>query len=234
MQTSPEALNRGHQQTAQCRGMFERRMQHEAAARSQDALQQDFFCGGDDLERVEVFKYLGRMLAYDDNDTQAMRANLKKARRCWARISRVLRAEDATPRTCGVFYKATVMAVLLFGSETWNLAPSSLKRLEGFHIRAAWRMAGKGPRLNPDGSWTYPDTEEVMKEVGLRSISQYVEVRRHHIFNFIVNRPIFDLCKEGVRKRGSSHRLFWWDQPVSLADDLPVGVDNDDDGDAEP
>ena len=127
-----------------------------------------------------------------------------------------------------------MMAVLLFGSETWNLAPSSLKCLEGFHIRAAWHMAGKGPRLNPDGSWMYPDTEKVMKEVGLRSISQYVEVWRHHIFNFIVNRPIFDLCKEGVRKRGSSHRLFWWDQPVSLADDLPVGVDNDDDGDAEP
>jgi hypothetical protein len=88
-------------------------MQHEAAARSQDALQQGFFCGGDDLERVEVFKYLGRMLAYDDNDTQAMQANLKKAWRCWAWISRVLRAENATPRTCGILYKATVMVVLL-------------------------------------------------------------------------------------------------------------------------
>ncbi len=84
-------------------------------------------------------------------------------------------------------YKATVMAVLLFGSETWNLAPSSLKRLEGFHHWAAWRMAGKQPRLNPDGSWTYPDTEAVMKEVGLRSISHYVEVWRQHVFNFIVN-----------------------------------------------
>ena len=214
MQMSVESLNRGHQQSEQCRGLYEMRLQHEAAARSQDALQQGFFCGGDELERVEVFKYLGRMLAYDDNDTQAMRVNLKKARACWARISRVLRAENATPRVCGVFYKATVMAVLLFGSETWNLAPSSLKRLEGFHHRAAWRMAGKQPRLNPDGSWTYPDTEAVMQEVGLRSISHYVEVRRQHIFNFIVNRPIFDLCREGVRKRGSSHRLFWWDQPL--------------------
>lgn len=139
------------------------------------------------MERMEVFKYLGRMLAYDDNDTQAMQSNLKKARRCWAWISRVLRVENATPRVCGIFYKATVMAVLLFGSETWNLAPASLKHLEGFHIQAAWRMAGTGPWLNPDGSWTYPDTEEVMKEVGLHSISQYVEVRRQHIFNFIVN-----------------------------------------------
>ena len=227
MQTPVESLNRGHQQTEQCQGMYEMRLQHEAAARSQDALQQEFFCGGDELEKVEVFKYLGRMLTYDDNDTQAMRVNLNKARKCWARISRVLKAENATPRVCGVFYKATVMAVLLFGSETWNLAPSSLKRLEGFHHRAAWRMAGTGPRLNPDGSWTYPNTEAVMKEVGLRSISHYVEVRRQHIFNFIVNRPIFDLCRESVRKRGSSPRLFWWDQPLTLADDLPAGVDDD-------
>ena len=158
-----------------------------------------------------------------------MRANLKKARTCWAWISRVLRAENTTPRAYGVFY--TVMAVLLFGSETWNLAPSSLKRLDGFHHWAAWHMAGKRPRLNPDGSWTYPDTEEVMKEVGLQSISHFVEVRRQHIFNFIVNRPIFHLCREGVRKRGSSHRLFWWDQPMTLTDDLPAGVDDYEDDD---
>ena len=87
MQTSVEALNRGHQQSRQCRGLQEMRVQHEAAARSQDALQQDFFCGGDELERVEVFKYLRRMLEYNDNDTQAMRANLKKVRRCWTWIS---------------------------------------------------------------------------------------------------------------------------------------------------
>jgi hypothetical protein len=38
-----------------------------------------FTAYGDKLERVEVFKYLGRLLAYDDNDTQAVRNNLKKA-----------------------------------------------------------------------------------------------------------------------------------------------------------
>ena len=79
------------------------------------------------------------------------------------------------------------MAVLLFGSETWSLAPPSLKRLEGFHIWATWGMAGKGPWLNPDGSWTYPDTEVVMQEVGLRSISHHVEVGRWHVFDYIVN-----------------------------------------------
>jgi hypothetical protein len=73
MQMCAEALNQGHQQTVLCRGLYEMRLQHEAAACSQQALQQDFFCGGDELEKMEVFKYLGRMLAYEDKDTQAMR-----------------------------------------------------------------------------------------------------------------------------------------------------------------
>ena len=68
---------------------------------------------------MEVFKYLGRLIAYDDEDTQAVRGNLKKARRVWVRISRVLRAENASPRVCGMFYKATVQSVLLFGSDIW-------------------------------------------------------------------------------------------------------------------
>ena len=50
MQTAAEALNRGHQQTELCRGLYDMQLQHEAAACSQDALQQDFSCGGDELE----------------------------------------------------------------------------------------------------------------------------------------------------------------------------------------
>jgi hypothetical protein len=34
---------------------------------------------GEELERVEVFKYLGRLIVYDDADTQAMRLKLRKA-----------------------------------------------------------------------------------------------------------------------------------------------------------
>ena len=76
---------------------------------------------------MEVFKYLGRLIAFDDDYTQAWRGNLAKARRLWARISRVLRAENASARVCGMFYKATVQSVVLFGSETWVLLPATLK-----------------------------------------------------------------------------------------------------------
>ena len=43
------------------------------------ALDVTFTAYGVELDRVEVFKYLGRLLGMDDNDLQAVRANLKKA-----------------------------------------------------------------------------------------------------------------------------------------------------------
>ncbi len=89
-----------------------------AAACSQQALDHVFTYNGDKLDRVEDFKHLGRLIAHDDVDTQAMQSNLRKAWGCWARISRVLRAKNASPQTSGMFYKATIQAVLLYGSET--------------------------------------------------------------------------------------------------------------------
>jgi hypothetical protein len=178
MQTKVGALYGKHQRTRHCREGWERKKQHEAAEAARVALARTFTAYGEDLdlERVEVFKYLGRLLAYDDNDSQAMRANLKKAHKSWARVSRVLRAENASPKVCGVFYKAVVQAVLLFGSETWKLSPLSLKSLEQFHIRAARRMAGMQPAKNPDGTWKYPSSKDVLKAVGLKMIDHYIGV----------------------------------------------------------
>ena len=67
-----------------------------------------------------------------------------------------------------MFYRATVQAVLLFGSETWNLAPSAMKLLEGFHVRAARRMAGSLLTRHENGQdCVYPSLADVLKKVGL-------------------------------------------------------------------
>ncbi len=131
-----------NQRTWLCREGWERKKQHEAAEAARIALARMFTAYGEDLERAEVFEYLGQLLTYDNNDFQAMQLNLKKAHKSWARVSCVLRVENASPKISGIFYIATVQAVLLFGSETWKLSPSSLKSLEGFHLRAACRMVG--------------------------------------------------------------------------------------------
>ena len=110
----------------------------------------------EEFERVKTFKYLGCLMAQDNSDAQAMRANLRKTRKCWAQVSRVLRADNAKLRVCGMFYKATVQAVLLFGSEMWNLSPLAMKSLESFHLRVAWWMARVNkPHRKQDGAWKY-------------------------------------------------------------------------------
>ena len=94
-------------------------------------MEQEFTAYGKPLRRVEVFKYLGRLVSMDEEDAPAINANIAKARRAWGRLSKVLRGKNAEPGTCAAFYRATVQAILLFSSETWNLTPSALKRLEG-------------------------------------------------------------------------------------------------------
>ncbi len=134
----------------------------------------------------------------------------------------MLRAENAEPRVCGVFYKATVMSVLLFGSETWSLTPGTLKRLDRFHHRAAWQMAGMCPLHNGKGNWTYPSKTRALKKVGLYTIEHYIGIRWRTISNYIVNRPIFKHCWNGVRKRGSSPRMF----SMHLDKEAPDGATN--------
>ena len=143
MQVNPTAM--GHQATKTRKAMHAARLQRKAVSDSAVALDAKIYAYGEELERVDVFKYLGRLIVIDNDDTQAVHGNLAKARRVWARISRVLRVENVSARVCGIFHKATVHSVLLFGSKTWVLSPATLQRLEGFHVKIARRMTGLLP-----------------------------------------------------------------------------------------
>ena len=194
--------------------------QHERAVQSAFALRELFSVGDDPLERVEVFRYLGRLIAMGDDDAQAVRACLKKARRAWARMSRVLRRENVGPRTSGKFFQAVVQAVLLYGSESWNLNGVLLKELSGFQIRAAWRMNVRHrPREGPDGEWEYPSREDALSECGLRPIEDYIRARRDTIARYVAERPVYEACLGGERRRGTSPRQYWWEQPMDLPDE---------------
>jgi hypothetical protein len=92
-----------------CKDGVARKAQHAAAERAHVALPQMITAYGNELERVELFKYLGRMLAYNDNDAQAVQGNLKKVWGVWVRLYCTIRAENAPPCVCGVFCKAATV-----------------------------------------------------------------------------------------------------------------------------
>jgi hypothetical protein len=82
LQMPVEDLSRGHHCTGLCQRGWERKCQHEAAVRYNRAIEHMFSANREELERVEVFKYVGRLISHDDADSQAMWSNLRKARGC--------------------------------------------------------------------------------------------------------------------------------------------------------
>jgi hypothetical protein len=56
----------------ECQTGVEQKLQRESAVRSVLALRHQFSVHGDMLECIDVTKYLGCLLAQDDNDTQAI------------------------------------------------------------------------------------------------------------------------------------------------------------------
>ena len=101
-------------------------------------------------------------MAFDDTDTYAMWINPKKTRGIWVQVSGVLRVESSSPRVCGMFYKAAVQAVLLFGSERWIFLLLVMECLKGFHLKAACRMTGMVPKRGDNGTWVYPLSADVL------------------------------------------------------------------------
>ena len=71
------------------------------------------------IECVENFSYLGRMLCRSNNNWPTVCRNVRKARRVWSRLGKLLRREGEDPQ----------VAVLLFGVDTWFLLASMFRNL---------------------------------------------------------------------------------------------------------
>jgi hypothetical protein len=86
------------------------------------ALRQQFTVRGDVLEWVEVYEYLGWMMAQDLDNNQALCAQLWKACATWAQVGQVFWSKNTSPFFAAQFYQAVVQAILLFGSEMWVIS----------------------------------------------------------------------------------------------------------------
>ena len=78
---------------------------------------------GRPLETVIFFKYFGWVLTSLDDDWSELVGNLHKYQKSWYRLSIILGMEGASTRVSGMFFKAVVWAVLLFGTGTWAMNP---------------------------------------------------------------------------------------------------------------
>ena len=135
-------------------------------------------------------------------------------------MGQVLRSENAPPHIAARFYQAIVQAILLYGSETWVISRTALARLEGFHIREAYRMAKTNkPKRGPGNVWEYPKSVDVLKECGMKMMEEYIRICQQTIATYVATHPILAKCRRGERRRGAVPHQWWWELPMDL--DVP-------------
>ena len=89
--------------------------------------------GGALVEGMVQFKYLGLPLDKTDDYWPAVRQNVKRARRVWGRLGKMLQREGAEIKVSEILYRAVLQALLLFGSESWVMLKTAEKTVEGAH-----------------------------------------------------------------------------------------------------
>ena len=124
----------------------------------------------------------------------------------------MLGREKADPKVSRDFYTAVTQAVLLFGLETWVLKLQMEKVLDSFQSRVARKITRRQPRRRKDGIWIYPPLVWIMKEVGMVCIWSSIIRRQNTVTQYIVTRPIMDLCEQATRRPGARVSWRWWEQ----------------------
>ena len=109
----------------------------------QESEENAFQAYGRPLVMFTLFKYLGRVLMAVDENWLAAVGNLRKKWKSWTWMAKILVREVDIPRVSGMFFKAVVQAVLLFGSDMWVMNPHMGRDLGSFHQRVARLITGR-------------------------------------------------------------------------------------------
>ena len=211
-----------HQKTKTCLKGKKRRECEILQNKQAEADDVVFKVYGENLERVQEFKYLGRTLREDDDDTKTIVNQIKKARQKWNAIARILKREGANAKTMAKFYMAIVQAVLLYGSDSWTISKGNWRRLESFHKQALRHMSGKHIQKNQDGTWSYPNHAALEKKCGLFDIKTYIKRRRGTLRKYLEEyRPeLLERAMNTQPPARNANKVLWWKQPYITKDEM--------------
>ena len=110
-----------HTKSKTCQVLRRKRGNEKKVDEQERAENVQFFVNGKRIGRVRKFNYLGRILRDDDDDTECIEGQLKKARARWNGIARILKREGANARVMGKFYLVIIQALLLYGADSWTI-----------------------------------------------------------------------------------------------------------------
>ena len=101
--------------------------------------------------------------------------------------------------------------MFLFGAETWVVTPHMGRVLGGFQYHVVRRLTGRLLRKRLDGEWEYTAAEATREEAGFKLMETYIWKRKNTVAQYIMTRPILELCKGTERKQGAWVGMRCWE-----------------------
>ena len=99
--------------------------------------------GGGEVECVTDFKYLGSVLDGKGDMMKEVEERIAKASRAFVALREpVFKNSNQSLKTKRMVYRAVVLGVLLYGSETWTTKRATTRKLEAFHNRCLRGVLG--------------------------------------------------------------------------------------------
>ena len=97
---------------------------------------------------VIQFKYLGSFLHRDCNDEAEVDYRIKSAGNAFGALSRnIFRSKSISLKAKRVVYNGLILAILLYGAETWSLTEVLFNRLRTFHASCVRAMCAVTKRM---------------------------------------------------------------------------------------
>ena len=165
---------------------------------------------GENLERVNTFKYLGATLAENGDLDAEMTHRIQSGWKNWKRISGILCDRRISLRVKGKVYKTVVRPAMMYGSETWAVKKAHEKKLDVAEMRMLRWMSGvtKMDRIRNERIRGTTTVGEISKKVQESRIKWYGHVSRRE--DEYVGKRVLGMEVPGKRRRGRPKRR-WMD-----------------------
>ena len=98
-------------------------------------------------------------------------------------------------------------AVIIYRSEMWVMTPR-IGRVWGRFRHS--RLTGRQLWIGRYGGWVYHPPEDTKVEARLMEVETYVSRHQNTVAQFIVTRPILELCQAAERRLGSRLAKHCW------------------------
>ena len=132
---------------------------------------------GGEIECVSDFKYLGSVLEAKGGVGKEVGERIAKAARAFGALKGpVFRNSNLSYKTKRLVYRAVVLGVLLYGSETWTTKRDATRKLEVFHNRCLRGIAGI---TSAQQRAEYISSVQVARQLGMEeSLEDLIVARR--------------------------------------------------------